>query len=80
MTTEDGSVDPNHDPATPALPPELRAVLVDVLAHELRTPLTAIYGGSHLLQVGMLPADARAALVDDIAIEAERLQGVVEDV
>src|SRR6478752_5495649 len=58
--------------------PDRRAFL-DILSHELRTPVTTIYGGAKLLATGTLDRNQRLALAADVATEAERLHGLVED-
>jgi K+-sensing histidine kinase KdpD len=58
--------------------PDRRAFL-DILSHELRTPVTTIYGGAKLLATGTLDRTQRLALAADVANEAERLHGLVED-
>jgi K+-sensing histidine kinase KdpD len=83
-----GSGSPNAGP-TPRAPegavrveylrePDRRAFL-DILSHELRTPVTTIYGGAKLLATGTLDRNQRLALAADVATEAERLHGLVED-
>ncbi len=57
----------------------LQEAFVGVLSHELRTPITAIYGGTQLLLNDQMSPTARAAVVADIAAEAERLHRLVED-
>ena len=50
-----------------------------LVSHELRTPVTTIYGNARLLQgTGELP-ERTGAMVADIAIDAERLLGLVEN-
>jgi PAS domain S-box-containing protein len=50
-----------------------------LVSHELRTPVTTIFGNARLLQgTGELP-ERTAAMVADIAIDAERLLGLVEN-
>jgi len=58
-----------------------RQAFFGVLSHELRTPITTIYGGSRVLQQSgpRLSHDARAQLLEDIAVDAERLFRLVED-
>jgi K+-sensing histidine kinase KdpD len=58
--------------------PDRRAFL-EILSHELRTPVTTIYGGARLLATGTLDRSQRLALAADVATEAERLHGLVED-
>jgi signal transduction histidine kinase len=57
----------------------LREAFVGVLSHELRTPITAIYGGTQLLLKNQMSPTARAAVIGDIAAEAEQLHRLVED-
>jgi signal transduction histidine kinase len=52
---------------------------IGVVSHELRTPITTILAGSRLLS-RRLEGDPRAAeLSDDIAVEADRLSRIVDD-
>jgi two-component system phosphate regulon sensor histidine kinase PhoR len=48
-------------------------------SHELKTPLTSIRGYAETLQDETLPADMRRRFLDTIRQNAERLQGVVDD-
>lgn len=57
----------------------LQEAFLGVLSHELRTPITAIYGGTQLLLNDQMSPTARAAVVGDIAAEAEQLHHLVED-
>lgn len=60
---------------------ELRQHFIDVLAHELRTPVTTIYAGARLLltrRAGMSAEDIDE-LAFSMAAEADRLQGIVEN-
>jgi len=52
-----------------------------LVSHELRTPVTTIFGNARLLRDkgGRLAAGDRDSMVTDIAGEAERLLGVVEN-
>ena len=52
-----------------------------LVSHELRTPVTTIYGNARLLtdERRKLGEDARQAMLDDIAVDAERLLVVVEN-
>ncbi|HTK44416.1 MAG TPA: ATP-binding protein [Patescibacteria group bacterium] len=52
-----------------------------LVSHELRTPVTTIFGNARLLRDkgGRLSADDRDSMITDIASEAERLLGVVEN-
>ena len=58
----------------------VRETFVGVLSHELRTPVTTIYGGAKLLSRPGLDEERRRAVFEDIAVEAERLHRLVEDV
>lgn len=55
-----------------------RDAFVGMLSHELRTPITTIYAGAQLLR-RPLPADSRANLTEELAMDAERLTHLVED-
>jgi signal transduction histidine kinase len=59
--------------------PALQDAFVAVLSHELRTPITSIYGGTQLLLKDRMPPAVRSTVIHDIASEAERLHGLVED-
>jgi two-component system phosphate regulon sensor histidine kinase PhoR len=48
-------------------------------SHELKTPLTSIRGYAETLQDETLPAEVRRRFLDTIRQNAERLQGVVDD-
>jgi signal transduction histidine kinase len=52
-----------------------------LVSHELRTPVTTIFGNARLLQDkgDLLDTSDRESMVSDIAGEAERLLGVVEN-
>src|SRR6476620_3528664 len=52
-----------------------------LVSHELRTPVTTIFGNARLLRDkgGRLAAQDRDSMITDIAGEAERLLGVVEN-
>jgi PAS domain S-box-containing protein len=58
-----------------------REAFVDVISHELRTPITTIFGLTRILQRPGRQVDpvAQAGLIDDIAVESERLVRLVED-
>lgn len=55
-----------------------RQELIDALAHEMRTPLTAILGGVRLLERANLTQENRAALLDSMAKETQRLSDMDE--
>ena len=59
----------------------IRDAFIGVISHELRTPVTAIYGGAKLLlrPERRLDAATRDAVLEDIAVEAERLNRLVEN-
>jgi PAS domain S-box-containing protein len=52
-----------------------------LVSHELRTPVTTIFGNARLLQTrgGELSEEVRAAMLADIATDADRLQGIIEN-
>ena len=50
-----------------------------LVSHELRTPVTTIFGNARLLQSADGLPDRHAAMVADIATDAERLLGLVEN-
>ena len=52
-----------------------------LVSHELRTPVTTIFGNARLLhdRGSTLDPDVRAGMVADIAEEADRLQGIIEN-
>ena len=58
-----------------------REAFIDVISHELRTPITTIFGLTRIIQRPGRDADpvAQAGLIDDIAVESERLVRLVED-
>ena len=68
----DDITDRHHDES-------LGEAFVAVLSHEFRTPLTSIYGGTQLLLRGRMGAGERSSVIEDIALEAEHLQRLVED-
>ncbi|MGC8633360.1 MAG: PAS domain-containing protein [Candidatus Limnocylindrales bacterium] len=59
----------------------VRDAFIGVISHELRTPITAIYGGATLLlrPERRLNPETRNTVLEDIAIEAERLNHLVEN-
>jgi PAS domain S-box-containing protein len=60
---------------------EYREAFIDVISHELRTPITTIMGLAEILaRPGREDKpQARAALLEDIRAESERLHRLVED-
>ena len=60
---------------------QIREAFIGVLSHELRTPITTIYGGVKVLRRRgeSLDQKSRAAVLDDIDSEADRLFRLVED-
>jgi two-component system CheB/CheR fusion protein len=60
---------------------EFREAFIDVISHELRTPITTILGLTQILARPGRADDAasRAALLDDVRAESERLHRLVED-
>lgn len=60
---------------------QIREAFIGVLSHELRTPITTIYGGVKVLRRRgeSLDRESRAAVLDDIDAEADRLFKLVED-
>jgi signal transduction histidine kinase len=60
---------------------QFREAFVDVISHELRTPITTIMGLAQILaRPGRADDDAsRAALLEDVRSESERLHRLVED-
>ncbi|MPZ50469.1 MAG: PAS domain-containing protein [Dehalococcoidia bacterium] len=58
-----------------------RDVLIGIVSHELRTPLTTIFGNAHLLlrRLEDLDEDSRTRAINDIRLEAERLNRLVEN-
>ena len=52
-----------------------------LVSHELRTPVTTIFGNARLLQTrgDDLGEDVRAAMIADIATDADRLHGIIEN-
>jgi len=63
----------------------LRDAFISMLSHELRTPVTTIYAGAQLLRRRRGPAGSggpngsNRELIDDIALEAERLDRIVQN-
>jgi PAS domain S-box-containing protein len=60
---------------------EIREAFIGVLSHELRTPITTIYGGVKVLRRkwDTLDHGSRAAVLDDVDAESDRLFRLVED-
>jgi two-component system, OmpR family, sensor histidine kinase KdpD len=60
---------------------KLRNSLLSAVSHDLRTPLASIAGASSTLATAenSLPAETRAALLESISDEAERLTRLVEN-
>jgi signal transduction histidine kinase len=60
---------------------EFREAFIDVISHELRTPITTILGLTQILARPDRADDPveRAALLDDVRAESERLHHLVED-
>jgi PAS domain S-box-containing protein len=50
-----------------------------LVSHELRTPVTTIFGNARLLQAADGLPERHAAMVADVATDAERLLGLVEN-
>jgi PAS domain S-box-containing protein len=50
-----------------------------LVSHELRTPVTTIFGNARLLQSAEGLPERQADMVGDIAVDAERLLGLVEN-
>lgn len=52
-----------------------------LVSHELRTPVTTIFGNARLLQTrgNGLSEDVRMAMLADIATDADRLHGIIEN-
>lgn len=60
---------------------EFREAFIDVISHELRTPITTILGLTEILARPDRVDDPveRAAMLDDVRAESERLHHLVED-
>lgn len=58
-----------------------RDLLVGIISHELRTPLTTIFGNANILlrRLEDMDVDSRTRAISDIRQEAERLNGLVEN-
>src|SRR6185436_5543584 len=52
-----------------------------LVSHELRTPVTTIFGNARLLQThgADLTDEVRAAMISDIATDADRLHSIIEN-
>lgn len=59
----------------------VRDEFLGLVSHELRTPVTTIVGNAHLLRdrSARLSEQQREAMLGDIATDAERLRGIVEN-
>lgn len=57
----------------------MREAWADALSHRFRTPMTSIYGGTQLLLRHVVSPTTQAAIIGDIAAEAEQLSRLVED-
>ena len=57
---------------------QVRRFVADA-SHELRTPLAAVAGYTELLRTRDLPADERAAALNRIQSESDRMRALVED-
>src|SRR4029079_2982310 len=59
-----------------------RDTFISGLSHDTRTPITTIFGGARVLsrEDSGLDEATRREILDDVAEEAERYRGVVEDV
>jgi signal transduction histidine kinase len=55
-----------------------RDAFLGMLSHELRTPITTIYGSAQMLQ-RPISEETREVLIKDVAVEAERLHRLTED-
>lgn len=60
---------------------EFREAFIDVISHELRTPITTILGLTQILARPGRAEDpeSRAAMLEDVRAESERLHRLVED-
>lgn len=56
-----------------------RDAFVSIASHELRTPMTTVMGFTELLMNGDPPPDRRAAWLEHIYEDAERVIGIVDD-
>jgi PAS domain S-box-containing protein len=56
-----------------------RDTFVSIASHELRTPMTTVMGFTELLMNGDPPPDRRAAWLEHIYEDAERVIGIVDD-
>ncbi len=60
---------------------QLREAFIGVISHELRTPITTIYGLSKMLRLrgATLERGEIVSTIEDIEVEADRLERLVED-
>jgi signal transduction histidine kinase len=58
---------------------ELRDTILSAVSHELRTPLTAIIGFAQTLKERTLEPTLRAALIDNLFVQAQRLERLLAD-
>jgi two-component system, OmpR family, sensor histidine kinase KdpD len=58
-----------------------RDLMIGIISHQLRTPLTTIFGNAHILLARLEDMDtaSRTRAISDIREEAERLNGLVEN-
>jgi PAS domain S-box-containing protein len=58
---------------------ELRDTILSAVSHELRTPLTAIVGSAQTLKRRPLEPNLRAALIEIVFVQAQRLEQLLAD-
>jgi PAS domain S-box-containing protein len=58
---------------------ELRDTILSAVSHELRTPLTAIVGFAQTLKVRTLEPQLQSALIDNLFVQAQRLERLLAD-
>jgi signal transduction histidine kinase len=58
---------------------ELRDAILSAVSHELRTPLTAIVGSAQTLKRRPLEPNLRAALIEIVFVQAQRLEQLLAD-
>jgi PAS domain S-box-containing protein len=58
---------------------ELRDTILSAVSHELRTPLTAIVGSAQTLKHRPLEPNLRAALIEIVFVQAQRLEQLLAD-